>query len=129
MDELDRERVELRLSKTFTNWFFLVVITVIQENNNDVIESRERFFFNGKSTVTISLVPAFNLHSNLLCTLSGVWMYTDKIIAFIVRWSLVRKDIATHKMTNDKVLGTKRDNRVSACVFVSHAISLRCLTY
>ena len=125
LDKDKGQRVELWMFATFFPPCFRVEVADVKKDNDQIVECSKCFFFHWKRSITICLVATLDLHSDDFFRPCRIWMNADEIIALIVRRSLVRENIAPHKLTNSQVLGAKRDNWQPKRVLVSHLPNAR----
>lgn len=110
-DEVSGKREEVWFSGSIDPVVLSKEFADVQESHDQKVKGFKAGFFDGKPSVAIGGVPTLYLNSDLRQLVIGwpmAWirMDADQIVALVVCWSLVGKDIPTHEVTHDEELGT-----------------------
>lgn len=86
-------------------------VAYVETRHDEEVESVNRPLLDGEAHVVVGGKPALDLHSDLSSDLPRIGVNADEVIALVVRWSLVDKDVPAHEVTHNKGLRPQRDDR------------------
>jgi len=128
-DEVSGKCIELWLSGSARPIVLSKELANVQERHDQEVKCFKAGFFDGKAPVAIGGVPALHLNSHLRqfvlsWPMSWVGVNADQVVAFIVWWGLVGKDVPPHEVAHDEKLRPCGDNRKSKEFFCCHVVTV-----
>ena len=97
LDEVPRQRVELRLLLAGSAVVFSEELTNVQEGHDQEVEGIETGFLHRKATVAVGGISAFHLNPNLshfvaFGLVPGIRVNADQVVSLVVRRCLEAPD-------------------------------------